>query len=310
MKVMSHGNGSLIRSALKRDSVVDCSSLLRGYKNRLTRTLNMELQAASLHGSRFTVVKYACVNMSVLTTPSKLAAKIGIPPGDDVSIIVVNWRGTSKNTVITNSATGAHLNKRVSMTGVCQTDNVSVLISEVLPHSDLVSRTAGEFAKSIGLRPGEKFIAVHLRSEKIGLRETRFPNALRACTDELMALRTKLKNAHPNMSIIDMTDFGPYSSGTCKNCWSATMAEKIYKELGIESTHFDPVLFNVPIDRGFAAAVDAELLASSSYLVLCGGGAFQNQAALQFLRNGKTSDRLIQVCMTDSSVSTVLKKSN
>ena len=307
LKVMTQKNSSQIRSAMKRDNIADCSSYLQGYKDRLTKALNKELQAASVHGTRFTVVKYVCVNMSILTTPQELATRVGIPSSGDVSVIVVNWRGTSKNAVITNSAKGVHVNKRVSMADICSISNVSTLVSEVLPHSDFVSETVGAFANSIGLRAGQEFIAVHLRSEKIGLREARFPKALQACIKELAAVRTRLANAHPGMTIIDMTDFGPYSSDTCRTCWSAVTARKMYKQLGIKSIHFDPTLFGAPIDRGFASAVDVDLLASSSYLVLCGGGAFQNQVARRFLRSGKTNDRLIQVCMTDSAVSDILK---
>ena len=142
------------------------------------------------------------------------------------------------------------------------------------------------------------------------MREARFPHALKTCIDRLTALRTELTNAHPNLTMIDMTDFGPYSSDTCRTCWSAKSAWKKYQELGIEPIHFDPTLFKLPADRGFASAVDVEVLASSSYLVLCGGGAFQNQAALRFLKSGKTKDRLIQVCSTDGAVSDVIKKVN
>ena len=304
---MTKWNGSHIQSALKQDSVVDCTPYLQGYKTKLTRALNRELRAASIPGTQFTIVKYVCVNMSVLTTPPKLGAKIGIPSEGDMSMIIINWRGASKNAVIRNSAKGAHLNKKVSMAGVCRKSNVSRLVSDTLPHSKLVTKTAKDFIKSIGLRPDQEFIAIHLRSEKIGLREARFPHALETCIDRLTAVRTELSNAHPNLTVIDMTDFGPYSSDTCRTCWSAKSAANKYKELGIKPIHFDPVLFNLPVDRGFASAVDVELLASSSYLVLCGGGAFQNQAALRFLKSGKTKDRLIQVCTTDGSVSDVLK---
>ena len=308
LKVMTKWNGSRIRSALKDDSVVDCSPYLQGYRAHLTKTLNRELQAASIQGPQFTIIKYVCVNMSVLTTPPKLSAKVGIPPNGDVSMIVVNWRGASKNAVIVNSAKGAHLNKKVSMAGVCRKSNVSRLVSDALPHSELVAQTARHFMKSIGLKLGQEFIAIHLRSEKIGLREARFPHALKACIDRLTEIRKELTVAHPNLTVIDMTDFGPYSSDTCRNCWSAKVATDKYKELGIEPIHFDPALFtNVPIDRGFASAVDVEMLASSSYLVLCGGGAFQSQAALRFLKSGRTKDRLIQVCTTDGSVRDVLK---
>ena len=307
LKVMSHRNGSQIRSELKRGSVVDCSSYLKGYGNRLTKALNEELKAASIQGSQFTVFKYICVNMSVLMTPQQLGTMVDIPSSGDMSVVIVNWRGTSKNTVINNAAKGAHLNRRISMANVCQVNILSGLVAEVLPHSSLVSETVGAFANTVGLSEGQEFIAVHLRSEKIGLRESRFPKALEICIGELMTVRTQLANSHPDMNIIDFTDFGPYSSDTCKNCWSSKTARKMYIKLGIKPVHFDPILFDVPIDRGFASAVDIDLLASSSYLVLCGGGAFQSQVARRFLASGKTDDRLIQVCVTDTAVADVLK---
>lgn len=306
IKVMTSKNGSWIRSAMKSDSVVDCSSYLQGYKAQLARNLNRELQAASIAGTKFTIVKYVCVNASILTTPQELAAKVGIPSSGGTSVIVVNWRGTSKNPIITNSAKGAHPNKRILMAHVCRTGNISALTSKVLPYSPSVTKMANSYGNSIGLRTGQKFIAVHLRSEKIGLRETRFPNALQTCIKKLMAVRTRLVNAHPTMPVIDMTDFGPYSSDTCKTCWSAKMAWKMYEKSGIKLVQFDPAHFNATVDRGFASAVDMELLASASYLVLCGGGSFQNQAALRFLKNGKPNDRLSQVCTTDSSVGDLL----
>lgn len=307
LKVMTHRNGSQIRSELKRDSVVDCFSYLKGYRDQLTKSLNEELRAALIRGLQFTVLKYVCVNMSVLMTPQQLSAKVGIPSSGDVSVIIVNWRGTSKNTVISNSAKGTHLNRRISMADVCQVNRISALISEVLPHSSLVSKTVGAFANSVGLSAGEEFIAIHLRSEKIGLRESRFPKAIVSCIREIMTVRTQLTKTHPDMTVVDLTDFGPYSSDTCKTCWSATVAQKMYSKLGIKPVHFDPTLFDVPVDRGFASAVDTELLASASYLVLCGGGAFQSQVARRFLASGKTDDRLIQVCVTDSAVGDVLK---
>ena len=307
LKVMKLKNGSWIRSALKKNSVAECGSYLKGYQELLTKSLNAELLAASVGGQPFSIVKYVCVNMSVLTTPQELGAKVGIPSRGGMSVVIVNWRGTSKNTMIINSAKGAHLNKRVSMANVCQINNVSALVSEVLPHSTSVTKMVDVFGSSIGLKTGQDFIAVHLRSEKIGLREARFPNALEACVKELMTVRRRLANAHPSMNIIDMTDFGPYSSDTCRTCKSALVAGGMYKDEGIKSVYFDPANFDAPHDRGFASAVDVELLASSSYLVLCGGGAFQNQAALRFLANGKTRDRLIQVCMTDSSVNDTIQ---
>ena len=305
---MTLTNGSWIRSALKQDSVADCSKYLKGYTARLTKTLNAELLAASMEGPKFTVVKYVCVNMSVLTTPRELGAKVGLPTSGDVSIIVVNWRGTSKNAFITNSAKGAHLNKRVIMERVCRNSNVSTLVSEVLPHSGVVLKAMTDFAKSIGIAPGQDYIAIHLRSEKVGLRESRFPNALKSCVKDLVAIREQLARDHPGVTIVDMTDVGPYGSDTCNTCDSARSARKLYRTLGIKSVHFDPSHFHdFPDDRGFASAVDVELLASSSYLVLCGGGAFQNQAAMRFLKNGKTNDKLIQICMTDAAVSKAVR---
>ena len=117
------------------------------------------------------------------------------------------------------------------------------------------------------------------------------------------------------MKVFYITDYAPYSSDTCKNCKGSREMKKLLLQRTIHNTYFDPMHFNVTLDKGFAAAVESQFLASANFLFLCGGGGYQSQIAARFtsLQQRKNMDyrqkNIFRVCIDDADVSRLLRQS-
>ena len=292
--VLEGDTRTYLLEGFSHSNVVDCHSHLAAFASMLLQNLNYE--AVSRRVSPFTIHRYFCVNMSHLTTPRELASKIGIDSGDsNSSLVIFNWRGSSDNPVIKSSATGSHLNKRI-------------MISEVEPrnpgliaHSDQVITATKHFLQYLNLT-GD-YLAIHLRSEKIGFREPRFKGSTRACMDKVLRIRDQILTPTPSLQTIVITDYGPYSSDTCKHCKGGEAMKELLSEVGIVPVHYDPLLLGTVVDRGFAAAVEMRVLASARFLIVCGGGAYQSRMIQRFL-NGQPNakQRLFTICVDDNDV--------
>ena len=307
-----------IRQEFKNNNVIDCKIHLHKYLKMIENALNYELRLSSPDSmasqDQFTIIKYWCVNMSELTTPEETAIKMGLGPRDNVNIIIVNWRGMGSKSVVKNSAKGTHLNNRVAMINPCihYFNSWKNLIS----YSPQIIKTSEQFTSSLGLLPGDIFAAVHIRSEKLGLREPRMPGVTTVCFAELMRVKNNLSLKYPSLRFIYITDYGPYSSDTCKKCRGSIDIKKYLKKLGIHPTYFEPALFNVTIDNGVAAAVESQFLSSANFLFLLGGGGYQNLIANRFQekkRKMTASNKqkiLFKVCSNDSDINRLFKLQN
>lgn len=301
--IMTGQVGEVLRESFKKESIVDCKSLASDFTRRIHQALALETSEAQV--DPFRIAKYFCVNMSHLSTPEQLAARIGFDPADSFSIFVVNWRGTSDKPYISTSATGRHLNNRILMANSCHTD-IQLSEENVIAHSSTVISTTQKYLEYLDL--GE-YVAVHVRSEKLGLREPRMPGGTKQCVLEGLHLKDRIQAATANLSTLFITDYGPYSTDTCKACRARRTMEKLVKQYKITPVHYDPTVMGDPPDSGFAAAVEMNLLARSRYLILIGGGAFQNQAALRLVKVHEGDFRdlgVFHVCTDDRGVQKVL----
>lgn len=273
----------------------------------IENALNNELQSLTSQ-NQFHIVKYWCINMTVFSTPHKSAMKMGFGEREDLSIVVVNWRGLGKTRVVRSSVKGLHLNNRVAMLDACK-QRLSTSWHNLISYSRPVLQTATQFAASLGLSPKDTFAAVHIRSEKLGLREPRLPGITKVCFEELMRLKDGLAHEYPSLKFIYITDYGPYSSDTCKRCRGSRDVKTYLLQRNIDITYFDPIHFNMTLDKGFAAAVESQFLSSASFLFLCGGGGYQSQIATRFqaLKQKMNTKTVFRVCNNDSSISTLLK---
>lgn len=318
LAVMKGAVKDAIEQGFRKDFIIDCKYHLSGYLNMIQDALNGGLSSyrSVAPQNQFYVGKYWCVNMTALSTPHESALKMQLGMRGDVSIIVVNWRGMGKNHIVRNSVKGEHLNNRIAMSGTCK-HTLGMNWRNVISYSPFVVQASGQFAVSLGLSPADMFAVVHIRSEKLGLREARFPGVTLACFEKLMRQREGLVQEFPSLRFIYITDYGPYSSDTCKKCRGSRGIKKYLFRKKIETTYFDPVNFNMTLDSGFAAAVESHFMASANYLFLCGGGGYQNQIATRFQEQKhkmKTSDarkKMFKVCSDDGDISKALKvKSN
>ncbi len=309
LSVMKGETGKNIRDKFQHESVIDCIGILKKTKNLIQSHLNNEVQRfSSITPSpypNFKIVKYFCVNMSIMHTPNGLASKVHLEnPDQNESVIFVNWRGTSAQTLLIDTAKGVHSNNRIAMDSVCKTKKFSREDNHgFIQHSQLVKKTTKGFLAKKGL-DGMDYIAVHIRSEKLGLREPRFPGSFKLCLKKLSRTIDDLA-ATKNLSFVYITDFGLYGSDSCKSCRSGLRVSNWTKQRGIEELKFDPTSMDLPADSGLAAAVETNVLASAKYLVVCGGGAFQGQVVTNFRALHSDSDiesRLYPVCTENGNI--------
>lgn len=313
LAVMKGETKSRIEQDFRKNSVIDCKHHLSNYKEMIERALSTELQSSPQ--DRFHIHKYWCVNMSALSTPRRSAAEMEFGSGD-ATIFIVNWRGLGKGKLVRNSAKGLHTNNRIAMFNGCR-HHLGITWQNLVAYSPQVEQTARDFAASLGLSPAEKFVAVHIRSEKLGLREPRLPGVTTACFQELLRQKEKIVQEHPSLRVVYLADYSPYSSDTCKRCKGSKDIKLLLWARNIQTTYFDPAHLNATVvDSGFAAAVESHFLASSSFLLLCGGGGYQNQVAARFERlkfKTHSTDRdkeFFRVCAEDKEILRLINNSS
>ena len=293
-----------IERGFKGHFIIDCRDHLAHYRKRIEKSLNAELNShqSLVPQNQFRVVRYWCVNMTRFTTPQESALEMEFGLKGGASIIIINWRGLGKTQVIRNSVKGLHLNNRIAMFNTCRR-HFSTNWRDLISYSTLVEQTAQRFAASLGLSPADKFAAVHIRSEKLGLREPRMAGVTTMCFDKLMSLKRSMMQDHPSVKFFYFTDYSPYSSDTCKNnCKGSKEIRQSLIGVNITTTFFDPAHFNLTIDSGFAAAVESQFLASANFLFLCGGGGYQTRISARFQDSKNRHKDIFKVCTDDNDI--------
>lgn len=257
------------------DEIFDCSGFItidRIAKDILT-SLNNEVNDMNY----FKLLRHICINGTLETNPKMLATRTGIVDQDYITIIIVNWRGIVQKSTNHISAKGSH---RVLRQFIHLPDYHSPL-PKILYPSESVLYFTSQFVKTFS--KGAGFIAMHIRSEKLGQRSDRVPQYITSCLTKTITFANEIKTSlTSNMKLIVITDYGVYGSDSCRDCKGAKYTRKILELNNFNPISFDPVIFKAPADSGFISLVELNTLLHSKYLILVGGGAFQKQAIMQF----------------------------
>ncbi len=310
LPVMKGRIGTILREKFKHRSVVNCIDILEDHKQLILSHLNSEVQGLSYNSPspypNFKIVKYFCINMSTMLTPEALSSKLQLGnPDQNESVIVVNWRGMSAQTMLVDTAKGSHPNNRIAMNSSCKNKKfIKQDFHSFIQYSQLVLSTTKLFLKEKRLDVSD-YVAVHIRGEKMGLREPRLRGSFQLCLEKLSSVIDDVI-AMNNLSVVYITDYGPYSSDTCKHCKSGVRITKwIQEQRGVKELQFDPMSMHLPADSGLAAAVETNVMASARYLIVCGGGSFQSQVINNFHKHQRDNDakgRIFKVCTDDGNV--------
>lgn len=306
-KIKSHTTNIFLKSVLGTSATVDCkdqpelvklSQLIASNLN--SRLKNLPLEATS-SPQPFTVHRYLCINMTHGLISSSLESDIRHNPGN-ITLVVINWRGTTNTSFIKYSAKGAHVSKKTIMHERCL-DKGSPKLHHIR-FSQKVLSASEIFKQELGI-VDERFMVVHIRTEKMILRQYRFPRLLQNCIIESLEARDEFLSWHKEkIKVIYFDDTGPFGSQTCKNCKGSDEYQSTLEKYQLKVSHFVPSHYNYPLDSGFVAAVEMNVMSHASHLILVGGGAFQNQLQVRYEDNQAVSDdsqksNPIRICSTD-----------
>lgn len=302
--VLGGQDGRVLKSRLQKEHVFECSKSppIQGLIVSILNSLNSETQQGT--SAPFILGKYYCINASIHTSPADLARKSGFEKWTtDASIFVLNWRGLRVSDVVLKSAKGHHKNNRLPLTNLTHGWHPTP-ITNYFKHSDLVSQTVDHFMADLSLSP-KSFIGIHIRSEKLGIRESRIPNYTVDCLTKAIKVRNRLAKQHGGKDTMIFMDYGKYGSDSCEDCKGARTTKNFLSTYGMLTTQFNPTQHNAMVDSGFVAAVEMDTLATANYLILVGGGAFQKQLGISFrskmsnVEGGRHKHRIHMVCWDD-----------
>lgn len=274
-------------------SVVDCGQLLEQYSNRFTHLLRQESNGTKRN---FVIKKYYCVDGSKLISTKRLAEMLAISDLEEFTVIVVDWHGYSKKLMIYNSAKGPHANNRASLIASYNGPSFAAI---TLPHSQRVINAAERYSHHSNLIT--PYIAVHIRSEKIGhAHRIHHGGYLASCMKEMMGLTEQLKRQYNIANVIICTDVGEAGSDSCVNCHGGSQTLKILRAHDLKVTHFDPTTVGEIHDSGLIGLVEMNILGRGHHLIAVGGGSFQNQTEQNFIHYHSISNydtRIHEICV-------------
>ena len=195
-----------VKARLAKEHVFECSKLLT-VMHKVLPSLNEEASSRKL--PPFVLDKHYCINATIATSPADLARKCGISQRkSNASIIALNWRGLNANEMVVKSARGHHKNARLPLRNMTLKWHPTPT-TEYFKHSDLVLQNTRKFMTDSSITP-YGFIGIHIRSEKLGQRESRIPNYSFNCLGKALKIRNQLLKHKTNKQIIIFTDYGKF----------------------------------------------------------------------------------------------------
>lgn len=312
-KISSRATNHFLKSAFRKSAIVDCKDQpeLVKLSQLVASNLNARLGNTPLETTTpsqpFTVHRYFCVNLTHGLISTNLESDIKHHSGN-TTIVVINWRGTTNTSFIKSSAKGAHASKKTIMHERCS-DKASPKLHQVR-FSQKVLSASEKFKQELGIGD-EQYVVVHIRTEKMFLRQSRFPRLLKNCIIEGLQKRDEfLSRQKERIKVLYFDDTGAFGSQTCKNCKGTGEYLRVLEGYKLSVSHFLPSHYNFPLDSGFVAAVEMNVMSHASHLILIGGGAFQNQLHLHYEDNQVDSNRktkAIRVCSTDQQAAEVTR---
>ena len=271
--------------ALHNQYIIECCNI--SYIKKIVATFRYHLirESLSSNNSPFQVERCLCVNATLPSEPNVFMEKVGLHKSDNFSVIFTDWRGIS-NSPVKNFRMLVPSSKHTFWPHPSHV---------VFPHvkgnaTKLLSRAAG----------GEKFVAIHFRSEKIGRIEARKPHFTNTCFAKALQLRDALSFNQTKLLTLYFTDYGSFGSDTCHNtCRGAKILKPLFSVHKLQVTHFSPSSFNAIQDSGFVALVEQQAVASAHTLILVGGGSFQDHTQRMF-REYNPAGAIYRVCWDDT----------
>ena len=298
-----------LTKSFQESSIADCTGQpeLNQLAGLVALNLNSQLLNVTqlpLDTNPFQLHKYFCINMTGTgLTPRLLASRTDIDR-DNVAVVIINWRGTSNGSRVESSSKGPHSSNRIVVRDV-ECLHPKPLRFEFSP--SVVAATE-RFMNKVGVANGE-FMAVHFRSEKMLLRQSRFPRLLPNCVNEALQARDEMLSelgvSGAGLKILYFADVGTFGSETCKKCKSIAEMKHLTGKYRIKLSHFSPSDYKLPLDRGFVGAVEMSLMSHASHMILVGGGSFQMQLKMKFERNQQllskagSKKKLVTLCASD-----------
>ena len=280
-----------ILNQFKTNNIVDCSHLLSHYHDKIVVALEQETKRKPL------VRQYYCVDATKLVTSHKLAELTTVLDYPHLTIIIIDWHGYSNRAMVYHSAKGPHVNKRVTLSTSYKGPSLATL--ELL-HSDRVKNAAMKYRQQVGLP--SSYIAVHIRSEKMGHVQMSQAGFLSSCLKKMYSIINQLKELHNLEHVVICMDAGVRGSDSCVNCRSGSDTIKMLQYYHLPVTQVDPTLIGEVDDNGLVALIEMNLLSMGDHLLLVGGGSFQNQTRHHFTeyhdnqRHDNHINRIHEVC--------------
>ena len=265
---------ALITAQFSSTPVVNCKILLEQYLHRIINLLQLETD-----GKRDHVIKnYYCVDATRLISAKELAKMIGISDLDEFTVIVVDWHGYSSKSMVYNSANGPHINKRATLS---TSYNGPSFAAVTLPHSQRVINATEKYLLHSNIT--NPFIAVHIRSEKLGQVQITRKGYVLKCMNEMLTVINRLKEQHIISNVIICIDTGEAGSDSCVNCRGGTTTLKFLHYHNLKVTRINPNVIGEVHDNGLIALMEMNLLSHGDHLIVVGGGSFQNQTEQNFI---------------------------
>ena len=294
------GGIELIRR-LGNNHTLECSGFVTVHSlaQSLLSSLNKEAERRGL--KRFRLARHCCVNGSHETTPTELAEGCGFDPtsDEDVSLLVMNWRGMGAGQGTHHSAKGYHKSQRLLIKNATSFRHPKG-ITDAFPHSQKVLRLAEKFTKRLQLAPGG-YVGVHLRTEKLGQRNKRINGFLYNCMNQVLEICNNLTSNNKDIPIVFITDYGRHGSDSCHACKGAKKVKQFFNTNNITEVAFNSSNYTVSSsDTGIIAAVEMQVIVNSKIAVLAGGGAFEKQIALLRERTNRNKE-FVKVCWDDAA---------
>lgn len=213
----------------------------------------------------FPGIRISCcaVHATIPTVPNDIAAVCGFKNLSSFVIIFEVWRGTTHpdpNRKFRLFVPVAFLHNYTSP-------------SAALPHSQYVIGNATQFIKKTTGNDGAKFIAVHIRTEKLQInsQDGRI-NDTKCVLDTIRKVQEMSRN-YSISRVLYFTDYVGFQNRKYADLMTAHNATR---------TAYDPLLYHGANNDAFIAQIELLVMSRATRLVVCGGGSFQSMIVWKY----------------------------
>ena len=281
----------LTEKDFRKSNHIDCLKFtkFRKFSKKLQNYLNNEASQKGL--PFFTVVSACCVNHLYLTTPEEMLKQCGFHGLDTFTIIITTWRGYSdlptKKFRLVVPLDSPVLRRPSSNYTAYPLNN------------DILSNVTAYHMK---ISEGKDFIAVHIRTAKLGMLDyTSWKRLSTKCFKLAWRLISELESNYKELPIKYFVDYGTYGSHSREIYHGKRVSRAPFGQKRITPIHYNPEEFRGWTDQGFVSLVEQSAIAKAKILVLLGGGSFQDEILTHFKQGGK-GESAYSICSTPDTL--------